>query len=131
MPSVSPNPITYESDKLPVIDAANHGILLFVTESEASRLVFEGKAIWLRTNKKKIRGVKMQANAILGDSLKPVKPTSIRQRGTMGDSHDHERDDNPEHVWTIDRIARNKRKHFLQVVTDCLIAETDSLKPAA
>jgi hypothetical protein len=119
---VSPNkvtPIWERLARLPLTDPESN-FLYWVDDERARDLVSMGKARFLRT-KKKIRGVELvpPGQSAKAPASKPIKPTVIRKRGTTGDSHRQERTDNPAGVWTIDRVARNKRNLFLQVVTDC------------
>ncbi len=113
--------------KLPVIDLDTQDILLWVDDGQAREMIKGGKARFLRT-KKRIYGLTL-IDQISG-KRSVVKPTILRRRGTTGDSHNHERPDNPERVWTIDRIGKNKRGIFLKVVTDCLSISAPSQRAA-
>jgi hypothetical protein len=116
----SVTPIRDPDGKLPVIDVESDEILHWVDEHQARELIKAGKVVILRT-KRKIRGLGLVPKI----PKSPVEPTPIRQRGTMGDSHNHERRDNPPGVWTIDHVGSNKRNIFLEVVTDCIVTTAE------
>lgn len=104
--------------------------LWWITEQKAHQYLRKREVLQLHFTKRHIRSVHLIEKAPPAASPVPAsaagyKPASLRRKG-MGDSHDHDTDDNPEGVWTIDDLPKSKakskfvRRVFLAVQLSCL-----------
>ncbi len=88
--------------------------LWWITERKARQYLRNREVIHLHFTKRHIRSVHLVEKAPpespkTSEGQDPEKPASMRRKG-MGDSHDHDTDDNPAGVWTIDYLRRKSPK---------------------
>ncbi len=104
--------------------------LWWITEREAHQYLRQREVLQLHFTKRHIRSVHLVEKAAPAASPDPAsaaanKPASLRHQ-SMGDSHDHDTEQNPAGVWTIDDLPRSKSKSkfvqkvFLAVQFSCL-----------
>ncbi len=88
--------------------------LWWIPEKEARRRLRAGEVKQLHFTRKHILSVHLVEK-------QAPKPVSLRRKG-MGDSHDHDTEQNPAGVWTINSLPKSKwvRKVFLAVPISCL-----------
>lgn len=102
-------------DRVSLLDHAGEHIM-WLTVSQAEQMIKEKRceAVGQRPGAR-LRKVRFQTPEpdMTGREFK------VREAG-MGTPHQKERHDNPQGVWTIDRLPRSTRKLFVNVVTDCL-----------
>ncbi len=109
--------------------------LWWITEREAHQYLRQREVVQLHFTKRHIRSVHLvekAAPAALSDPQTGAavsKPASLRHQ-SMGDSHDHDNEQNPAGVWTIDDLPKsNSKSKFVQRVF--LAVQLSCLKRAA
>lgn len=104
-----------ERATISLIDHAGEHVM-WLTVSQAGKLIAEKRAEAMGTRRKPMRKLRF---------CMPEPDMRGRRfiiRGlALGGSHRHAREDNPEGVWTIDRLPNFTRKIFLAVVNECLV----------
>jgi hypothetical protein len=90
--------------------------LMWLTVSQAQKLIDEKRAEPVGTRRRPMRKVRFRTPE------PDMKDRRFIIRGlALGGSHRHARQDNPEGVWTIDRLDKSTRSIFLAVVNECLV----------
>ncbi len=108
-----------------------HPFLWWIPEREARERLRAGEVVQLHFTRKQILSVHMveKPAAASPDSANATKPAALRRKG-MGDSHNHDTDQNPAGVWTINYLPTKSkadkssplwlRKLFQAVPLSCL-----------
>lgn len=93
--------------------------MCWLSAEDVRRLLGAGEIEALRSKRGRVHRVRWRTNYAAADD--PRRRYAIRTKG-VGDSHNHEREDNPAGVWTIDRVRKRDREVFTTVLDDCMAA---------